>query len=285
LTTEAKKYTEEIVEVSAADGVHLTGAVIRPAAGSIKPLPIVWIHGFTGRFYEPHALMIGRRLAERGYVFVTGNNRGHDVGTRIQPTGTAGQLAGAFWENLQESPLDIDAWITFALTLGDYRRVALVGHSLGGMKSTYYMGTRGDDRVQGLVIASGPVWRYVGPAPDAAKRLDLARQLVAEGRGTDLLPVSDPVSAQNIANGAPFRDDLFGWNGKQPASARIKCPIFAFIGTEEEWIGKAEDLEALKRTAAATSRLETRIFKGADHCYVGHEVEVADAIAGFVDSL
>jgi pimeloyl-ACP methyl ester carboxylesterase len=282
-------YSEELVHIQATDGVELAGAVIRPTGSEVKPLPIVYIHGFTGRFYEPHALAIGRRLAERGYVFITGNNRGDNYGSilRVRATGEK-RLGGAAWEILEESPRDVDAWISYAVSRG-FPEVALIGHSLGGMKVVYYLATRSDPRVKGLINASGPVWRFVGPAKEVAARLPEAERLVEQGRGLELLlpfPTDDAtVSAQNVVGGRHFREVLFGGDGQPPAVARLSCPVFAFIGSEEEWLGVPADLEWFKETARSAPRCDTRYFAGADHVYAGHETEVADAIADWVDSL
>jgi pimeloyl-ACP methyl ester carboxylesterase len=284
-----KAYTEELVSIQATDGIDLAGAVIRPAGAAVQPLPMIWVHGFTGRFYEPQALAIGRRLAERGHVFVTGNNRGSDFGAvlRIGNTQEAG-LGGAAWEKLNESPRDIAAWISFTLGLG-FSQVILVGHSLGGMKATYYMATEQDPRVKGLVIASGPVWRSGGPAREAVAQRAEAEQLVAAGRGLELLlPFSGgagTVSAQTVVGGIHFREVLSGEGGQSPAVALLRCPVFAFLGLEEAWLGVPADLEWLKATATAAPRCDTRTFEGADHVYTGHEQEVADAIADWVASL
>jgi predicted alpha/beta-fold hydrolase len=86
----AKAYEEQLVETKAADGIELAGAVIRPT-GPAKPLAVVWVHGFTGRYYEPHAIKMGRRLAERGYLFVTGNNRGNNFGAVLHVRATGEQ--------------------------------------------------------------------------------------------------------------------------------------------------------------------------------------------------
>src|SRR5947209_5058385 len=103
-----RAYDEELVHITATDGVELAGAIIRPTSAPVHSLPIVWIHGFTGRFYEPHALAIGRRLAERGHVFVTGNNRGNNYGTVLRVRATQEErLGGAAWEKLDESPRDV----------------------------------------------------------------------------------------------------------------------------------------------------------------------------------
>ena len=286
----SKAYAEELVHIKSEDGFELEGLVIRPASGEVKPLPILWVHGFTGRFYEPHAVAIGRDLAARGFVFVTGNNRGRDFGSilRNRETGEEG-IGGAAWENLEESPYDIGAWLAFTTGLG-FEQVALTGHSLGGMKATYYMATRQDPRVKGLINASGPIWRFVGPAPDQVEQAETALKMMAEGNGRDLMlpwrgPGAGAISAQRVANSLRFHEELFGSERVKPAAARVTVPFFAFIGTEEEWIGTSADLDALGKVATATPRFERAIFQGADHCYVGKEAEVATAIAKFVDSL
>ena len=75
-----KAYTEELVYTASEDGLSLEGAVIAPAEGESRPIAVVWVHGLTGKFYGRTTVNIGRELAGRGYVFVTGNNRGHDFG-------------------------------------------------------------------------------------------------------------------------------------------------------------------------------------------------------------
>lgn len=284
-----KNYTEDLVHVQATDGIELAGAVIRPSGVEVKPLPIVWIHGFTGRFYEPHALTIGRRLAERGYVFIAGNNRGNNFGTVLHVRETGEQrLGGAAWELLEESPRDVDAWISYAVELG-FPGVVLLGHSLGGMKVVYYQATLQDPRVKALVNASGPVWRFIGPAKVDREQERQAERLVEEGRGQELMSLPEPtgsvVSAQTIAGGKEFHAVLFGENGHPPAVALLRCPLLTFIGSEEQWLGVPADLAWVERTAKATPRNDTRYFAGADHVYTGHEEEVANAIGDWIDLL
>ena len=61
--------------------------------------------------------------------------------------------------------------------------------------------------------------------------------------------------------------------------------MFTILGSSEEWLGVPADLTWVEATAKAAPRCETRYFVGADHVYTGHEREVADAIADWVDSL
>jgi pimeloyl-ACP methyl ester carboxylesterase len=178
----SKVYLEELVGTETEDGLLLDGAVIRPDGVEAKPVAVVWIHGFTGNFYEPCIVTIGRALAGYGYTLVTGNNRGHHCGATLDCTD--GQpLLGGWWERLDESPHAVAAWINVAAGLG-FHRVALLGHSLGAMKGLYYQAQRQDPRVAGMIVASPPL--AAGPlSPETRGR---AEALVADGRGEDLLP-------------------------------------------------------------------------------------------------
>jgi pimeloyl-ACP methyl ester carboxylesterase len=281
----AKAYEEELVATRAEDGVPLEGAVIRPRSGETRPLPIVWVHGNTGRFYEHHALAIGRDLAARGFVFVSGNNRGHDWGGVVTLPDGERKFIGAGWELFDEAPRDVAAWVDLAVGLG-FPRVVLAGHSRGSFKVTQYQAERQDPRVAGLVIAS---------ASTRAAKLDpalvaQAERMVAEGRPNDLLPWGSTrvggttASALSIATIARVNIDFFGFHTPDPAIGRIACPILALYGDDEPEVGTAADLETIRRNARASLRVETRTV-GGNHVYRGHENEVADVLADWVGSL
>ena len=279
-------HSEEIVYAETRDGILHAGIVIRPTAGSAKPLPIVWLHGFTGRFYEPHAIRIGRDLAARGYVFVAGHNRGNNFGIIVRPKGGEPVLAGAGWERFDESPHDVAAWIDFTVQLG-FSEVALLGHSLGALKVGYYQAQRQDPRVRTLIAASPPA-RAGRINPEVAA---LAERMVAAGQGTELLPPGSStvgvgrISAQTYLNRVQTNVDVYGFHTPNPAVAQIRCPLLAFYGTNEEQVGTRADLETIRQNATAAPRVETRVIQGADHVYTGHEAEVAALLAEWVDSL
>ena len=282
----ANAYTEELVRIESEDGLGMEGAVIRPV-GAVKPVPIVWMHGLTGKFYERHALAIGRALASKGYLFVTGNNRGHDFGTVYNREDGSKLIAGGGWERFDESPRDLAAWIGFTVGLG-FPGVALLGHSLGAMKVGYYQGTRCDPRVVGLIAASPPV-RGVGRGdPSLVARADA---MIAEGRGQDLLPWGisraggTTMSAHTYVSRVRAPGDVYGIDLAQPAIANVTCPLLAFYGTDEEWVGGAADLELIRSRAVNAARVDTFLIEGADHSYLGHWPEVAERLAAWVDTL
>ena len=281
-----KNCAEELVYAQTEDGLLLEGAVIRPVDVAARPLGIVMIHGLTGRFYGPMIVRLGRLLAAGGYTFVTGNNRGHDFGTTIWTLGNKMRFAGGAWERFEESPRDVGAWVDFAAGLG-LAGVVLIGHSLGSLKAVYYQAQRQDPRVRGLVLASPPV-RAGRAKPDL---LALAEQMVAEGRGRDLLPWGivpvggGTLSALTYLNRARGDMDLFGAECPNPAVAQVRCPMFAFYGTDERWVGSGADLELIRRNATGSPRVDTRLFAGANHRYTDHEPEVAAAILAWLDGL
>lgn len=278
-------YREELVSTQTVDGLLLDGAVIRPAGADVKPLAVVWIHGFTGKFYEPFIAHIGRELAGYGYTLVTGHNRGHHCGATMDRVDGQPMLAGGWWERLDQSPHDVAAWIDLAAGLG-MRRVALLGHSLGAMKVPYYQAQRQDPRVAGVIVASPPL-RAGRLSPQTIGR---AEALVAQGRGEDLLPWGSlggfsTTSAETFLSWARILPAIYGPGTAEPAIAQIDCPIFALYGTEEEMVGTAADLETIRNAARSAVRVETRMFDGADHLYNGHETEVAAALSRWLDTL
>jgi pimeloyl-ACP methyl ester carboxylesterase len=282
-----KGYEEELVYIQAEDGLPLEGAVIGPTGPHRQPVPLLFVHGLTGKFYSPSVVRIGRELAQRGYTFVTGNNRGHDGGYPFRPSPDAPpRIFGGSWEDVFECVHDISAWLTFTVGLG-FARVGLLGHSLGARKVALYQGGRQDERVAGLVTASPPI-RSVRPRPELIAQ---ASAMVAAGRGQDLLPWGISQAGMGTSSARAYLDrfkpgwDVFGVEGGESAIARVRCPLLAFYGTEESWVGGADELELIKRNARAAARVETRLFEGADHSYTGKHVQVGETLAAWLETL
>jgi pimeloyl-ACP methyl ester carboxylesterase len=283
-------HSEELVYTQAEDGLPLEGVVIRPVGRDPRPTAVVFVHGLTAKFYGRSMVNLGRELAGRGYLFVAGNNRGHDFGYpyRPEPGDLTAQprIYGGGWELFDESPLDVAGWIDFTLGLGA-RDVVLYGHSLGALKVGYYQAVRKDPRVVGIIAGSPPM---------SAGRLDselaaTAERMVAEGRGRDLLPWgstragANTQSAQTYLNRQRVNLDVYGKSTPDAPVTRLHVPIFALFGTEEPSVGTAADLELIKRNAAASPAVTTRMFEGADHSYAGHEPAIAAAMADWLGSL
>ncbi|MGE3910838.1 MAG: alpha/beta hydrolase family protein [Chloroflexota bacterium] len=283
-------WTEELVWNKTDDGIEHDGVVIRPT-GQPNGTVIVWMHGFTGHFSEPHQIRIGRYLAERGYSFVSGDNRGHHFGASIGEWEGPFRIGGAWWERVSESWLDIKACLDFAAATLAPQRLVLAGHSYGAVKVTWYQGERQDPRLAGLISASGPV-RPPSQRPELGEPLALARQMVAEGRGLELLPFGSTgrpgsLSAETVVDRAESLVDVYGMGGDSGNSplSKVRCPFLAILGTKEPQIGAPADLETLKANARASSFADTALIDGANHLYQDRELVVAKAIFDWLGKL
>jgi len=273
---------QTLVSTRTADGLRLDGILVQPGAGSTGPL-LVWIHGFGANFYFGPYLRLAEALTVHGHASLIGNTRGHDFGTLLEPENSSPYLGGAAWERLEDSRLDLAAWIDFPAGRS-FAGVVLAGHSIGAVKVTAYQGQQQDARVRGVVLASPPLQpTWDTQAHPAA--LAQARQMAANGQAETLF--AGPwglVSAQTYLSFDHFGFDQFGRDNASPSLDNIGCPLLVVLGTKEAHVISPHDLEIIQRHAAS-ARLETRVIEGADHFYTQHEPEVAAILGKWMESL
>jgi len=287
-------YSDEIVFAPSEDQRWMAGGLMRPATGLTRSVGIVCIHGSTGYFYHPTNVYLGRELAQRGYIFVSGNTRGHDVASddfpwpfTHRPEDVAKyRLRGASWARWDEEPYDVAGWINFLVSQG-IDTVALIGHSAGGLSVLYYQALRQDPRVVGMVLASSAD----SLAPDDPARVELAERLVAEGHGDELLPL---LEGQPIVIAMESAGYLAHWNrivgpfvsdGHAPWIADIHVPLLATLGTMEVRQNLRSAVEEMRERAVQAPHFDIAVIDGADHSYTGHERELADIVARWLETL
>jgi pimeloyl-ACP methyl ester carboxylesterase len=289
-----RRVTEALVQARADDGILNGGAMFMPANDSANPVAVIWVHGNGVNFYSPTYVTIGRELAMRGFATITANTRMHDLGNVAGFRGQTRIRGGSYWGLTSEQVRDLAAWIDFAQQRG-FSRVVLVGHSAGATAVQLYQAQRQDDRVAGLVLASG---RFrPSPEPVDSVRLKQAARLVADGRGEDApqIPnasrpsVTSAATLLDLANMGRLLTDFFGVQASDAPATRIRCPILAWFGTREAEIGTAVDLEllesTLKRHSTGPSQVTTVMIQNADHMYAGAEARVAQTLAEWVDDV
>lgn len=281
------------MSTAAADGTRLDGVVARPAEPDARAsLGVVCVPGLYAAFYDPPYVELARGLAAAGYLAVVGNDRGHDFGAVLRGLDGRPCCGGGGWERLEESALDAAAWIGDAVAEG-CDGVVLAGHSLGARKAAYYQAVRQDPRVLGIVAISPFARRTEADVSEIGR---LARRMVDEGRGRDLLPWPDTgcsMSAQTyldheLPEAALNNVFVVSREGMaEPYASRIRCPLLAVYGSEEEAGGKPRvaELEAIRRNATSATRVDTLLIEGAGHTYAGHERALARAIADWAASL
>lgn len=145
--------------VRTSDDLRLQGVEYYPAQ---KDVCVLMVHGMSGNFLENYfASILGDMLARNGIGFIYGHNRGYnhvnDIATsEIKPEGGyVTRRIGAKYERFTECLYDISVWVKKCSELG-YKRIVLMGHSLGCNKVIYYFSQKRPKEVVGIILASPP---------------------------------------------------------------------------------------------------------------------------------
>jgi hypothetical protein len=267
---------------------------MQPMGGAVRSIGVVSLHGSPGYFYVPTNVYLGRALAARRYRYVSGNTRAHDGASPdipwpfgCTPEAVAGwRLGGEGWYRRDEEPRDVAGWIEYLVAQGA-AQIVLFGHSGGVRRALHYQAERQDPRVVGLILAGFD--DRVLPIDPA--RLELAERLVAEGQGEALLPLRE---GESLFEGMQSAENFVHWvrivggtaaEGHVPWSANIRVPVLATLGTRGEAPNLHAGLEAMRTRAVHAPRFDIQVIEGADHCYAGHERELAEVVGGWLDAL
>jgi alpha-beta hydrolase superfamily lysophospholipase len=263
----------ELIRLQTPDGKTHFGAVYPGQGPAPSAIGVVWVHGMTGSFIGELESSLPPLLAEAGYTTLTANNRGNG-------------LLGSATEDFAGCIPDIRAAID-ALAERGYKRIALLGHSRGGVKVSYYLSQTSDPRVRGLGILSpaasahqAPDWiaRQFG-GEKSEKWLKKALKRARKGQGSHLYTDSAwpyLVSAATLADfGAQDQDDVLAI---LPA---LRLPILAACGSLElEWCSVVTELR--KRPHP---RCQVAVVDGADHIYTGKEADLARLLVDWLSHL
>jgi pimeloyl-ACP methyl ester carboxylesterase len=285
----------DLVSVETDDGVLLDGVLRRPASNSPRQFSVDLVichHGTGGNFYrrlssrQPFLFdTVGDDLLRAGCAVLRVNNRGHDTAF-LTPRGTLGSAL----EIVDECRHDWKAWLDFA-ERGGYRRVALWGHSLGAVKTIYYLANVPEQRVVCAVSSSPPRFSYsmyLESDAGADFRNDLARatQLIERGDGNSIIEVSVPpqvvpglgkfwFSARSYIDkyGPEDRYDYFKY------LPQVRVPLLMTLGSLEETLLQFESLAV--RGPSLHDELPHAQFAsvdGADHSYSDRTTELSETI-------
>jgi pimeloyl-ACP methyl ester carboxylesterase len=281
----------DIVSVETKDGVKLHGSHRTPAEGAPNDLPIdvlVMHHGVAGNFYgsdlfdDLSDLMVGD-----GIAVIRANNRGHDPVSWA--TGSGGRhRVGAAYELMGDSPEDWDAWIGLAVDLG-YKRIGVLGHSLGATKTIYYFGNQDDERVKLAICLSPPRLSYSAFQRDA----DGPEFNTYVAKAKERLDADDPRGLIDAALPVPFLGSAATYYEKYGPEENVnilthlpnvKLPLLALHGTMEPAAelpmrGVLEELTAL---GDELPNFTYAIMAGGDHFYTGQRPLAWTVIRGWL---
>ncbi len=291
----------ELCRTVTADGLELQGFLALPD-GDAPEAGVLHIHGLAGNFYENRFIdNVARTIANSGLGFLTVNTRGRDYLSDFiceKPDGTKEyRQIGGIHEIFEECVEDIGAWIAYLRSRG-MRSIILQGHSHGALKVTYHLYSKADPGVAGLVLLS--------PSDDFgcqrsrlgdkfAEAIGVARAMVAEGRGSDLMPARYfhyPVSACTYLDIFDDGSRLGIFNLSRtdsrdfPELRAIRVPVLAIVGSvDEAFLGTPEKyLSLIEAELGAAPDFVGEIIQGAPHNYLDFEDEVARHIGKWLRS-
>lgn len=268
--------TLELVRASTTDGLVLEGAFGSPVGPRLVPIDAcLFLHGTGGNFYSRGLLETCSCAARNdGIAALRVNTRGHDGICAL--SGRAGAApGGAAFETLSECRYDITAWIEWLRNRG-YQRIALVGHSVGAVKSIYSQVHQPHPQVAAILAISPPRFHHAtfDQHPLAGSfRTDYARarELCQRGAGDTLLHVRQPLPY--IASAASYLekygpDDRYDF---VPLLRQIATPTLILIGelSEQGNPAFAQTLATLAAQAAAIPHVSAERIPGADIQYRG----------------
>lgn len=289
----------ELVRLEAVDGLELVGLYAAPE-GVTARRAILHTHGLAGNFYENRFIAdICDAALAKGVAFLVTNNRGHDYrsdnlkGEGVDTTYLPG---GATIDIIEDCVHDIAGGARFLAGRG-HEEIYFEGHSLGCSKVVYYLSEVGDPRCVGLVLISPPEMFGLQKARaehDLDALLSEARALIAGRRGEETMNVGRdvPYTAASFVSmfGDPSATDIFpfrhGADGDYRRLASIAVPMLVTYGDIEEAVNVPVDeaVRLMKQVAASSPSVEGLIVRGANHTYWGHEEELAEAVAAFIES-
>lgn len=262
----------ELIKLHTQDSKNHFGAIYF-AGDKAKDLGVVFVHGMTGSFVGEMESVTPGLVANAGYTSLVANNRG---------TG----YSGAATEDFGGCIYDIQSAIDFMAARG-FGRIALLGHSKGGVKVAYYLSQVKDPRVVCLGLLSPaenvhgvPVWMAKSMGYEDIKQfIPCVRKLVESGQGEKFLTMPEwPyfVSAKTFLDHYSVRgDDVLR------LARSFSLPVLALCGEQElDW---CKPVTSLRKKRADNVRVE--IIPGADHVYTNREAVVAGVIVEWLDGL
>ncbi|MFC1600478.1 alpha/beta fold hydrolase [Patescibacteria group bacterium] len=268
-----------------------------------KELCVLFIHGMSGNFIENYfASVLGLWLSRSNLGFIYGHNRGYnhinDIATSEveKEGGYKTKRIGAMYEIFDECILDIDACLNKCIQLG-YKKIILMGHSLGCNKVIYYLSKKKPSNVVGVVLTSPP--DMVGLAkkpeylPNYSELYEEAKKNVDDGKPRRLLTsmIWDwyKLSSQTFLNlftdgglvdNLPVLRNPTKW--KQLASVNV--PILGIMGEYDDIAinDLKEDLDLIESKATSCPSFTKKHIKKANHNYDSEEGDLAKVVLSWV---
>lgn len=266
---------------------------------------VLMIHGMAGNIME-HVFgnVLGERVNENGFGFIYAHTRGYnhinEIATKPKKknNGYNYTVVGTSYELFEDSLKDIEAWVEKVRELG-YKKIILLGHSLGCNKVIYYLYTQKSNDVTGVILLSPP--DMVGLVekreyePNHKALLHEAREFMKAGKSRSLLSKKVwsefGLSAQTYLSffekGRPV-DNLPVLRNPEKFEQleAISKPILCVVGEYDDIAIQelSEDMKLIKSKATNCPNFQSTSIDGANHIYENRENRLADAVVEWLNT-
>lgn len=256
-----------------------------------KDICVICIHGMCGTIIDNYfATVWGKLLAKNDIGFIYEHNRGHSIENDIVMKDGSFKRCGCMYEIFEDCIYDIDLAIQTAKEKG-YKRIILLGHSLGCNKVIYYYYKK-HPNILGMILASAPdmIGSHLLIEPEYEELLKEAKENIEKNQPTKLLHkmIEDYMymSSQTYynwfhknsnLNNLPIISNPKNWEQLET----IDVPILTFSGSKDE--DYYLHLDLLKEKAINCKNFEYQIIENTGHTYQEKELETGNLILNWIN--
>jgi len=284
----------DLVVARTEDGQRWDGMIFRPGRASPRRrLAVLVVHGSVGNYVTGVPRRVSFALANAGFTVMSVNTRMANYGVIF-----GGGL-------MHRTPLDLDAALAILRRRG-FRRIVLLGFSLGATMVTHYQALRRPPDVVGVCTLAHPAslpaalrlrWDYYDSEPTYAQVADEAHLRLAPDYES---PERDRIFVVRRARGfgdRPLDGEVWTyrtwWFSRGPEAphavsrlriGEVSVPIALVQAGEDELVADREgpELARIARQGRAPS-VWLESIAGADHVFSGRDEPVLEAVVSWLD--
>lgn len=281
---------QELVRIISIDEIEQPGILYTPIENTYKI--VIHVHGLNGNFYENRFLdVLAKSYTDKGYAFLTFNNRGRDFITELLK-GNDFTIIGGSLERFKDCILDIQGVINWVKEKG-YKEIILEGHSYGCNKVLYYYNRNKDDSIKKIVLLAPCDIPSEGKKFLSEEEYKIAKEeatrLINERKEKELIDFSVMANGK-IAAETYYYDFLPGGendfiryvdgvDGKSEILNSIDIPVLVIFGNVDECV-LTQPIDIVKDYLNNNiDDCNIQVIEGADHSYTNRYEELGKVIS------
>jgi len=265
---------------------HILDADLRMAEGKGLDAPLVLLtHGTLAHNHMEIMEAFQTQLTDAGF-----NTLGINLSLGLDNRHGMYDCATPHRHTHREAVDEIGAWMDWLKSKG-VKHVILLGHSRGGNQTAWYAAEHDNPMIQKVVLVAPATWSKGAEAKaykknfhkDLAPVLAHARQLVAEGKGDELLKNTDFLYCPNTSVSARSFVDYYADEPRFDTPSllqKIAKPVLVVAGSEDTTV---PDVAQKVKPLADGKRIKLVVIDGADHFFRDlYNEDATDAITAFI---